>query len=61
MDLPKHLKAWREKRKFTQREASEFLGVSLRTYEKWEQGDRFPRGLALTALQERTKPAKGKN
>ena len=34
-DLRTTLRAWR--RNATQREAAEALGVSLRTYQKWEQ------------------------
>ena len=34
------LKAWRGK--LTQKEAADLLGVSRRTYEKWEQGESEP-------------------
>lgn len=61
MNLPKQLKAWRGVTKqkprgeFSQAEASTRLGVSLRTYQEWEQGRMAPRGMALQALLERIK------
>ena len=45
--LPDTLRAWR--RNATQREAAEALGVSLRTYQKWEQG-RMPDPSTLALL-----------
>ena len=45
--LPDTLRAWRGNA--TQREAAEALGVSLRTYEKWEQG-RMPDPSTLALL-----------
>jgi DNA-binding transcriptional regulator YiaG len=59
MNLPKQLKAWRGVSKtkprgeFSQAEASAKLGVSIRTYQEWEQGRMTPRGIALQALLER--------
>lgn len=38
----KHLKMIRNVKRFSQKQFSEFLGVSLRSYEKWEQGNRLP-------------------
>lgn len=37
-DWPELLKEWRKRRKFTQTQAAEFLGVVLRTYQYWEAG-----------------------
>ena len=44
------LQAWREKKAFSQRDASEFLGISKRTLENWEQERATPRGYAVVAL-----------
>lgn len=46
-DLRTTLRAWRGGA--TQREAAEALGVSLRTYQKWEQG-RLPDPSTLALL-----------
>lgn len=35
---PQELKQWRKERKWTQKEAADQLGVTLRAYENWEQG-----------------------
>ena len=45
--LPDTLRTWRGNA--TQREAAEALGVSLRTYQKWEQG-RMPDPSTLALL-----------
>lgn len=37
---PGELKAWRRACGKTQREAADWLRVPLRTYQKWEQGER---------------------
>jgi len=55
IDVPKHLKAWRRKSKLTQQAAADRLGISRRSYEKWEQAERTPRGLSLSALMEKTR------
>ena len=44
------LQAWREKKAFSQRDAAEFLGISKRTLENWEQERAMPQGFALQAL-----------
>jgi DNA-binding transcriptional regulator YiaG len=44
------LQAWREKKEFSQRDAAEFLGISKRTLENWEQERTTPRGYAVVAL-----------
>ena len=44
------LQAWRERRSFSQRDAAEFLGISKRTLENWEQERATPRGYAVVAL-----------
>jgi DNA-binding transcriptional regulator YiaG len=51
--LGKQLKEWRGKKKLTQAAAATRLGVSLRTFQEWEQGRMAPRGFALSALMER--------
>jgi DNA-binding transcriptional regulator YiaG len=51
----RELKAWRERRRFTQAEAAEFLGVpSVRTLQNWEIGRTRPVGLALALLRDVT-------
>jgi transcriptional regulator with XRE-family HTH domain len=37
---PEVLKAWRARRGITQKQAAEELGVGMRTYQKWENGER---------------------
>ena len=44
------LQAWRERREFSQRDAADFLGISKRTLENWEQERATPRGYAVVAL-----------
>jgi DNA-binding transcriptional regulator YiaG len=44
------LKAWRDDRGFSQRDAAEFLEISKRTLENWEQERATPRGYAVVAL-----------
>ena len=44
------LQAWRERKKFSQRGAADFLGISQRTLENWEQERATPRGYAVVAL-----------
>lgn len=47
------LKAWRDARGFTQREAAGDLSVAFKTYLDWEQGRHAPRGLALSTVQQK--------
>lgn len=48
----RELKAWRERKRFTQTEAAEYLGVpSVRTLQNWEIGRTRPVGLALAVLR----------
>lgn len=49
---PEVLKAWRARRGFTQKQAAEFLGVSLPTIRKWEQGASKPTFLAPSIARE---------
>ncbi|WP_395719081.1 helix-turn-helix domain-containing protein, partial [Prosthecobacter sp.] len=44
------LQEWRERKAFSQRDAAEFLGISKRTLENWEQERATPRGYAVVAL-----------
>jgi transcriptional regulator with XRE-family HTH domain len=39
---PEVLKAWRERRGITQKEAADRLGVAMRTYQGWEGGEQNP-------------------
>lgn len=61
MTLSQQLKKWRGATKqnprgeMTQADAAAKLGVSLRTYQNWEQGHRAPSGIALQAILERIK------
>jgi transcriptional regulator with XRE-family HTH domain len=48
--LPKALANWRTGRGWSQAAAAEFLQVSRRTYESWEQGRNLPRGIGRVAL-----------
>ena len=49
MPKPKKLKpeidfrSWRDRQGWTQREAAEYLGVSIKTYQHWEQGWASPK------------------
>jgi len=44
------LKNWRSAHHLSQSQASERLGVSVRTFQDWEQARHSPRGFALKAL-----------
>jgi len=44
------MQKWREDRGFSQRDAAEFLGISKRTLENWEQERATPRGYAVVTL-----------
>ena len=46
----KTLKAWRERKGFTQAEAAKHLGISVRTLQNWEIARNMPRGFGLNAL-----------
>lgn len=45
------LRAWRDKRDWTQRQAADYLGSALQTYQHWEQGEFEPRGAALRGIE----------
>jgi len=48
----RELKEWRERKRFTQTEAAEFLGVpSVRTLQNWEIGRTRPVGVALSMIR----------
>ena len=49
-DFAKMLVAWRERNSYTQRTASEMLGVSKRSLENWEQERAMPQGFGLKAM-----------
>ena len=36
------LKALRKEKRFTQREMGEYLGITMRAYQSYEQGSRYP-------------------
>ena len=44
------LKEWRERKEFSQRDAAEYLEISKRTLENWEQARATPRGYAVVVL-----------
>lgn len=44
------LKNWRADKGFSQRDAADYLGISKRTLENWEQARATPRGYAVVAL-----------
>ena len=47
----RELKLWRERKRFTQAEAAEFLGLpSVRTLQDWEVGRTRPVGVALALI-----------
>ena len=46
----KKLKAWRERKGFTQADAAKKLGLSARTLQNWEIARNMPRGYGLAAL-----------
>ena len=46
----KNLRAWRERKAFTQSEAAKKLGLSVRTLQNWEIARNMPRGFGLHAL-----------
>lgn len=48
----RELKEWRARKRFTQTEAAEYLGVpSVRTLQNWEIGRTRPVGLALAMVR----------
>lgn len=49
--LCERLKVWRGRR-MTQTKAAGMIGVSLRTYQGWEQGAKEPVGLGRRVLEE---------
>jgi DNA-binding transcriptional regulator YiaG len=50
MTISAALKRWRSEQSFSQAMAAAKLGVSLRTYQEWEQSRRKPAGKALSSL-----------
>ena len=48
--LARQLREWRERNEYSQRGASDALGISKRTLENWEQERAMPQGFALQAL-----------
>jgi DNA-binding transcriptional regulator YiaG len=51
--LGDRLYEWRKKNNLSQGEAALKLKISMRTLQEWEQGRAQPRGLALSAINER--------
>lgn len=54
------LQEWRERKGFSQRDAAEFLGISKRTLENWEQERATPRGYAIQMLLKLISPVQAK-
>lgn len=50
-DFAKAFKAWRARRKLSQSGASKALGISTRTIQSWEHGEREPQGFARHELE----------
>ena len=50
-EIGDRLKAAREKLHLSQSQAAKAWGISVRSLQQWEQGQREPRGLALRALE----------
>lgn len=48
--LSPKLKSWRKHKKITQREACELIGVPIKTYIKWEHGERTPSELVIKTV-----------
>ncbi len=48
--LARFLREWRDRKGYSQRGASDALGISKRTLENWEQERAMPQGFALQAL-----------
>ncbi len=46
----KTIKDWRERKGFTQADAAEKLGISIRTLQNWEDALNMPREYGLNAL-----------
>ncbi len=51
VEVPRDVKAIREKAGLSQSAFAALLGVSVRTLQDWEQGRRVPRGPALALLR----------
>lgn len=49
-DIPKLLKAWREKNGLTQEEGAKILGVTVKTLQAWEQKYRTPKPITIRFL-----------
>lgn len=50
-DFQTRLKAWRVSKGFTQREAADYLGAAIQTYQHWEQGHSVPKGAAMRGIE----------
>lgn len=48
------LKAWRTKLKLTQDDAARVLGVTSRTYQRWERGEAKPAAPGAVMLEKKT-------
>jgi DNA-binding transcriptional regulator YiaG len=55
------LQEWRARKGYSQRDASNALGISKRTLENWEQERATPRGYAIQMLLKVIAPAQGKS
>jgi DNA-binding transcriptional regulator YiaG len=55
------LQDWRERKRFSQRDAANALSISKRTLENWEQARATPRGYAIEALLKLITPAQSKS
>jgi len=55
------LQDWRERESYSQRDASQALGISKRTLENWEQARATPRGYAIQMLLKLISPSQGRS
>ena len=56
------LQDWRERKGYSQRDAADHLGISIKSLQNWEQERSTPRGYAILMLLKliQAPPAKGK-
>ena len=55
------IRDWQKKRKLTNQESADLIGVPLRTYGDWKGGQHVPRGFALKQIREKLKSEKSRS
>lgn len=53
MTFPEKLKSWRKASGFAQKQAADWLSVSMRTYQRWEAGKGEPAKTCLKCVEEK--------